>query len=197
MSKFILQADCGFSAGVETSGYGVLTRAALLIVLPPGKGDLKFCLALTRNDPEIAFGGQRRAELHFDLLGAMGHPADRMLNVGRGAPNRAKWRAGYGSAWRILLGSARAPAAVSSANCQAIRRPTPQPLQITVTPTRIGWCGREMDPSLAPGWRVTSHLTEPPYRVWRWPQSNSARSTGRSSSPFSVSKYSARGGCCS
>ena len=35
------------------------------------------------------------------------------------------------------------------------------------------------------------------YCVWRWPQSNKVLSTGRNSFPFSVNRYSARGGCCS
>src|SRR6516225_1301027 len=41
-------------------------------------------------------------------------------------------------------------------------------------------------------WRLEAHLSGRPYRVWRWPQSNKVRGTGRSSLPFSVSTYSER-----
>ncbi len=42
-----------------------------------------------------------------------------------------------------------------------------------------------------------AHDTVSRHRVCFWPQSLSARSTGANSRPFAVSRYSARGGCCS
>ena len=82
MLKFIIPADCGFSAGIVALGRRRAESTDFLIAFPPGERDLKFGLALAGDDPKIAFAGQRRAELHFHLLGAMGHPANRLLHSG-------------------------------------------------------------------------------------------------------------------
>jgi len=90
MLTVILPPDYGFSAGVVTLGIRRAESTGSLIALAPGKGDLELGLAFARDNPEIALGCQRGAELHFNFLGAVGHPANRLLNRGGNIGQRAE-----------------------------------------------------------------------------------------------------------
>ena len=90
MLKFILPADCGFSAGVIALGIRLAERAGFLIALAPREGDLELGLAFARDDPQIAFGSQRSAEFHLDFLRAARHMADRSLDRGGDVGQRAE-----------------------------------------------------------------------------------------------------------
>jgi hypothetical protein len=86
-----------------------------------------------------------------------------------------------------------------SRSCGCLRQAARNAYQDLPPPAEASIAGRQIVPVSAESKKkaAISLAARGAYFVWRTPRSNKALRTGRSSLPFSVRRYSARGGCCS